>query len=286
MPWGAAGSIEPQGSCACIWRGGVFSSSWRDTLMEIFLSQTFLLACVIGVASGSVGAFIILKRMALVGDALSHVALPGIALALAYHLDPLYGVLVFLIVAAFVVWWLEGKTKLPGDAVVGILFTASLAIGILTIPDTEILESLFGTFPEFSAPVLIVVVGTACILTFLLFLFARRFLFSIVSPELARIEGGGRRHELLLLIIFSFVVALGIKLVGTLLMGALTIIPASIAKNISRNMKMYLPLSSALGGAISVGGVLIADKLSFVPGPTIVLFGVGLFAISLFFVKR
>lgn len=254
--------------------------------MEIFLSQTFLLACVIGVASGSVGAFIILKRMALVGDALSHVALPGIALALAYHLDPLYGVLVFLIVAAFVVWWLEGKTKLPGDAVVGILFTASLAIGILTIPDTEILESLFGTFPEFSAPVLIVVVGTACILTFLLFLFARRFLFSIVSPELARIEGGGRRHELLLLIIFSFVVALGIKLVGTLLMGALTIIPASIAKNISKSMTSYMLLSGFFGALISSGGIILSQVLGTLPGPTIILLGVGCFLCTLVVPRR
>ena len=89
-----------------------------------------------------IGAFIILKRMALVGDALSHVALPGIALALFYAVDPFWGVLIFLLAAAVIVWWLEGRTTLPGDALVGLLFTTSLAVGVLAIPNREIIHSL------------------------------------------------------------------------------------------------------------------------------------------------
>jgi len=204
--------------------------------MITFDIQTLIIALVIGAASGAVGAFIILRRMALVGDALSHVALPGIALALAYHFDPFWGVVAFCLAAAVVVWALEEKTRLYSDALIGLLFTFNLAIGVLTIPDTEILESLFGAFTPLTSPefFFISIAGAAAIA--LIFLYAKHFLFLIVSPELASIKAPrkSRLHGLLLMVLFAFIVALGIKLVGTLLMGALTIIPATISKNISR----------------------------------------------------
>ncbi len=253
--------------------------------MEFYLTQSVLIALAVGASSGAIGAFVILKRLALVGDALSHVALPGIALALSYSIDPFWGVTTFLLGAAVLVWWLEGKTKLPTEAIVGLLFAASLAIGILTIPDTEILESLFGAFPLFPAPVLVLVLTSAAALTFLTFFLARRFLFAIVSPEFSKIHAGVERG-LLLFIIFSFAVALGIKLVGTLLMGALTIIPAAAAKNISRSMAGYMVLSTILGGLIAVGGVATAEILHFLPGPTIILLGVGVFLLSIFWARK
>jgi ABC-type Mn2+/Zn2+ transport system permease subunit len=94
------------------------------------------------------------------------------------------------------------------------------------------------------------------------------------------VNGLGRKHDLALLLIFAMIVALGIKLAGTLLMGALTIIPAAIARNISRSMRGYLILSSLLGAAISVGGMWIAGVLRLLPGPSIILFGVSLFLVS------
>lgn len=254
--------------------------------MEFQLNQSLWIALLVGLASGSIGAFIILRRMALVGDALSHVALPGIALAIFYKTDPFWGVLLFLIVAAFLIWWLEGKSRLPTDAIVGLLFTASLAVGILTIPDHEVLESLFGSFPMLSPVTLLVVLGSAGLMTLLSFIFARRFLFVTVSPEVAKVSGVGGVYDLLLFAIFAIVVALGIKLVGTLLMGALTVIPAAIAKNLSRSMRGYMVLSAIIGGGVAVAGVLISANLGFLPGPLIILSGSFLFLISLFFVKK
>lgn len=254
--------------------------------MEFQLSQSLWIALSVGLASGSIGAFIILRRMALVGDALSHVALPGIALALSYKIDPFWGVLSFLVVAAVLVWWLEGKSRLPTDAIVGLLFTASLAVGILTIPNHEILESLFGTFPLLSPAILFIILGSAGLMTALSFIFARRFLFVTVSSEVAKASGVGRIYDLLLFIIFAVVVALGIKLVGTLLMGALTVIPAAIAKNLSRSMSGYMILSAVIGSGIAVTGVLISGKFGFMPGPLIILSGSFLFLISLFFGRR
>jgi ABC-type Mn2+/Zn2+ transport system permease subunit len=248
--------------------------------------QNLIIAVVVGAASGSIGAFIILERMALVGDALSHVALPGIALALAYGIDPFFGVLVSLALAGVIIWRLEYYTQLPTDALVGILFTGSLAVGILTIPNTEIIESLFGAFPVLSVPMFVGVVGCAVVMIVLSFIYAQKFLFQIVSRDLAKVYGVGEKYHFLLLAIFVLVVALGIKLVGTLLMGALTIIPATIARNITRKMKSYMVLSAVLGGAISVLGTVLARQFNLLPGPTIILIGTFIFLCSLAFSTR
>lgn len=249
--------------------------------MNAVLIQTLAIALTVGVASGAIGAYIILRRMALVGDALSHVALPGIALALFYTLDPFWGVLFFLLAAALLIWWLEGKTKLPIEAIVGLLFTTSLAVGVLLIPDVELIGSLFGAFPKLPAAELAFILIAASAITFLTFLFSKKFLFSIALPELFQLQDSQRHTQLILLVIFSFVVALGIKLVGTLLMGALTIIPAAIAKNTARTMAGFVVVSAILGGVISLGGVAVAFRFGFLPGPTIILIGVALFLFSL-----
>lgn len=251
--------------------------------MTVLSNQYVVIAVLIGVASGVVGSFVILKRMALVGDALSHVALPGIALALAWQVDPFWGALSLLILAAVFVWWLEGRTKLPGDAIVGILFTASLAAGILGIPGEEILDSLFGSFAPLDGIQFALVATAAIAITVATFALAKRTLFSIFAPDIAAIDNPKRLPTLFFLILFSAVVALGIKLVGTLLMGALTIIPASVAKNVSRSMMSYVILSGVVGGAVAGSGTWLASNFLVAPGPIIILIGVGIFFATIAF---
>lgn len=249
--------------------------------MDTIFSQSFIIAFAVGLASGSIGAFVVLRRMALVGDALSHVALPGIALAFVYGIDPFWGVVVSLIGAAFLIFWLETKTRLSSETLVGLLFTASLAVGILLIPDEEIVHSLFGGFPLMPAYLLALVIMSAGAAIALIFFFTRKFAFRAVSSELAEASGVKRGYNLFFFLIFALVVALGIKLVGTLLMGALTIIPAAIARNITRGMKPYIILSALLGATIATLGVLLAYSFDTLPGPTIVLLGIGIFIVSL-----
>lgn len=241
-----------------------------------------IIAVMIGAASGTIGSFVLLRRMALVGDALSHVALPGIALALAFQLDPFWGVLGFLLPASVLVWWLEGKTHLQPETLVGLLFTTSLAIGILTIPQIEIIESLFGGFPALSKTALIGISAASVILIVGALLLAPRFLLATVASEICAPKVR-RQSDLIMLLIFAAIVALGIKLVGTLLMGALTIIPASVARNVTASAKRYILLSAAFGGVMATFGAAIAHRFGWIPGPTIVLFGSALFVLSFAF---
>lgn len=252
--------------------------------MDIFLVYNLIIGIAVGLLSSFIGSFVVLKRMSLVGDALSHVALPGLALAIFWNINPFWGAFVFLAGAAFLVWFLEVKSKLPVDAVVGILFTASLAVGVLTIPDQEILESLFGNFVPSSLLETIYIAIAALALSAVAFFLTKRFLFRVISRDLSDVyQKTSHRDDLLFLLLFAAAVALGIKLVGTLLMGALTVIPAAVAKNISGTMAQYMASSVSIGVAMSIVGILAASALGIVPGPVIILFGVFLFAVSLVF---
>lgn len=255
--------------------------------MDVFLIFNLIIGVAVGLLSSFIGSFAVLKRMSLVGDALSHVALPGLALAIFWNINPFWGAFLFLTAATFLIWFLETKSKLPTDAVVGILFTASLAIGILTIPDQEILESLFGDFVPSSLSETAYIAVSALALAAVALFFTKRFLFRVISKDLSdAYQKTSHRDDLLFLVLFAASLALGIKLVGTLLMGALTIIPAAVAKNISGTMARYMASSVATGVIMSAVGILAAFALGIPPGPVIILFGVFLFAVSLFFRKN
>src|SRR3989344_8346080 len=98
---------------------------------DLYLQLT--VAILIGIGAGYLGSFMVLRRMSLVGDALSHVALPGIALALIWDFNPFFGAFTALFLATICIWVLEKRTELPSETLVGILFTLSLAGGLLLI---------------------------------------------------------------------------------------------------------------------------------------------------------
>src|SRR3972149_4318490 len=112
--------------------------------MEINLLILLATGVLVGASSGYIGSFMVLKRMSLVGDALSHVALPGMAIALLYGFSPIYGALIALSLAVVGIWYLGQHSEVYPEALVGVFFTASLAIGILITPEPELLEALFG----------------------------------------------------------------------------------------------------------------------------------------------
>ena len=101
-----------------------------------------LVAATVAASASLLGSFAILKRMALVGDALSHVALPGMALALFFKINPFLGAVVFLGVTVAGIWLVEYKSSLPLETIVGVFFTASLALGALIMPEHELIEAL------------------------------------------------------------------------------------------------------------------------------------------------
>ncbi len=247
------------------------------------LITSLLVGLFVGAASGYLGSLMVLKRMALVGDALSHVALPGIGIALTYGINPFLGAFTALAIGILLVWQLEKKTEIPAEAIVGLIFAVSLAIGLLVTPEPELLESLFGDISSVSIfdAVLAVILSSAVVVVS--GLIRKKIALEIISPDLARSQGlNSRLLSLAFLGMVAVVVALGVKVVGTLLMGSLVIIPALAAKNLARTFGFYGWASLILGAFCAVGGILLAPVLNFPPGPIVVLVSAGIFVISLF----
>src|SRR6266511_5330391 len=90
--------------------------------------ETLVVSVVVAVAAGLIGCFAVMRRMALAGDAFSHVALPGIGVALALHLHPMIGAIAMLFFGALMVWALEDASRVATETIIGVVFSAALAI--------------------------------------------------------------------------------------------------------------------------------------------------------------
>lgn len=241
--------------------------------MEITLLHILLAGMVTSAAGGLLGSFALLKRMALVGDALSHVALPGIALGLLFHFNPFVGSLAFLLLGTTLIWAVEHKTNLPVDTLVGVLFVLALAVGALLTPEQELLEALFGDITQLSATGFWISLLLGGFIVAVLLALWRKLTLTMISSELAK-STGLRPHtvEFVFLTLFALVVAVGITFTGVLLMGALVIIPAAISRNIARSMSSYMFLSAFLGVAGAVVAILASSFYGVAPGPAFVIF--------------
>lgn len=250
----------------------------------LFLQLT--VGILIGLGAGYLGSFMILKRMSLVGDVISHVALPGIAIALIFEIYPFWGALAALFLAVIGIWFLEKKTELPSDTLVGIFFALSLALGILITPEPELLESLFGDITKIGLIDLFVTIAMTAILFLIMFRIYRGLTLSVVSKQLAQSMGiNVSKISLLFLLLVAMIVALGIKVTGVFLMGALVIVPAAAAKNISVNLANFTRLAALFGGLSALGGILFASHFNLHPGPIVVLSSGIIFLFTLLFKK-
>ena len=247
------------------------------------LAYAILAGVFAGVASGYMGSLMVAKRMALVGDVLSHVALPGIALGILLNFNPFLGAFAFLLTAVAATWYLERSTRLPLDAVIGVMFVFALAVGVLLTPEPDLLEALFGDIASVAWLDAALAVGISTLVVLLGRSIYSGVVLSHISEELAvsaKVRVGWVTFVYLFLV--AVVVAIGIKVVGTLLVGALVILPAAAAKNVSRSLSRYGALSAAFGGVSAVAGIGLASVTGIPAGPLVVLVGTATFLGSVF----
>ncbi len=240
-----------------------------------------LLPLSMAAAAGLVGSVAVMRRMALASDALSHVALPGIAIALLLHASPLLGGILALLLGTFLVWALEYKTSIPTDVVVGVVFSAALAIGSMLTSGEELLEALFGA-PSSPGPVDIVL---GLMAAFLVIAFVLRWrsqlVIRLVSPDLACPAGiNVSRIDLLYLLAFAITIALGLRYLGVLLMGSLIIIPAATAMRLGKNLRSMQMISVAIAMLTTLSGTLLAPVLGLAGGPLTIAIAAGIFFAS------
>jgi len=236
------------------------------------------------IAAGLVGSFAVMRRMALASDAMSHVALPGIGIALLLHVNPVLGGVVALVSGAVVIWLLQHRTRIPTEAIVGVVFSAALAVGSMLTSGEELLEALFGSAQAPGRTETLISVGLAGVIVGFVLRARHRLLLSLVSADLARTAGVKvARLDLSYLLAFALTVALGLRYLGILLMGSLIIIPAATARHVTRSLDTMLVAAAGLAVAATVIGTLWARALDLPGGPLIITVAAGFFALGVVF---
>lgn len=234
-------------------------------------SEALILAAVMAVAAGLVGCFAVMRRMSLAGDALSHVALPGIGVALALHVNPLFGAIAMLFFGALLVWSLEDRSRLATETVVGVVFSTALAVGSMITSGEDLIAALLGSAGAVSwSEVVVSLIAATVVITFVV---SRKeaLVVALVSPDIARTAGVNvPLLNLLYLEMFALTVALGLRYLGVLLMGSLIIIPAATAKRLSKNLNQMLTLAALAALVATLAGSTLARSLHRETGPLIV----------------
>ncbi len=265
-------------------------------MISEFFSYGFVLR---GLAAGSLvaaacallGVFLVLKRLSLIGDGLSHVCLTGVALGLLTQTSPLYMSVPVVLLSSLGILKIMDKVKIYGDAAIGIVSAAGLAVGIFITAlaggfNADLFGFLFGSILTVGrAEVFWCAVLLAALLLFLL-VFYRDLIAASFDEAFARTRGVPvRRLNAALIVFTSLAVVLAFKVVGIFLISALIILPPVSALMTARTFKQVLVLS-CLFALLSVwSGVYISFVFDIPSGATVILANLAIFVLS-FVVSR
>ncbi|WP_298862279.1 metal ABC transporter permease [uncultured Sulfitobacter sp.] len=254
-------------------------------MLDDFILRAALAGLGVALAAAPLGCFVVWRRMAYFGDATSHAAILGVALALATELPIFAGVLAVALAMALLVTTLSER-QVNSDALLGVLAHAALALGLVAVSLIEgvrvDLESyLFGEILAVTVQDLVVIwTGAGLVLALLVWRW-QALLTSTLSPDLATASGiSPRREQLILTLALAVTVAVAIKVVGALLIAAMLIIPAAAARPFARTPEAMAALAVAVGTLSALGGLAGAFAFDTPAGPSIVTMAAALFAIS------
>lgn len=258
-------------------------------LSHDFLLRALVAAVLVGFVTANLGVFVVLRKMAFFSDAIAHASLTGIALGLLIGINPLLGAIAFSVLIAVGIGLLQKHSTIPIDTVIGVFFSASIALGVLILTllpgyRADLFGYLFGDILAVSPNDLFVLGIVAAASVGLVAWTYRSWLGIAFHADLAAISGVRvARMDYLFLITLALVVALGIKLVGTVLIGSLIVIPAAAAKNVSPNLRTLFALAAFFGMASGVLGLAASYALDAPAGPSIVVTATAIFALSFLF---
>jgi ABC-type Mn2+/Zn2+ transport system permease subunit len=253
---------------------------------------SLVLVLLTALAAGLVGSFALMKRMSLAGDVVSHIALPGLGLALLFKVNPLVGAAIALFCGTILIWHLQKSATMTTDVAIGVIFTAALAIGIVLTPSEDLIEALFGGFQSLTPLWFAIGLFAVGVVVAFVWMFRHQLILSLFSPELAAATGVKvSRLNLYFLLVFSLTVLLGLRFLGAMLVGALIIIPAAIGRQLTHTLTAFLVASSAASVLSVLLGFMISRfyphftianvTLNLTLGPAIIAMATILFLLSL-----
>ena len=257
-----------------------------EGLMEFhFLQNAFVSAVVIGAVAGILGSFIILRGMSLMGDAISHAVLPGVALSYILGINFFIGALVFGLLASFLIAFVNQNSTIKGDTAIGITFSSFLALGVILISvaksSTDLFHILFGNILAVQDVDLLITLVVSVIVVVVILAYFKELQVTSFDPVFAQSAGMNVKfYHYLLMFLLALVSITAMQSVGTVMIVALLITPAATAYLYSNRLKTMLILAAIFGSLSSILGLFIGYTFNIAIGSTIVLTAAALFVVS------
>jgi zinc transport system permease protein len=259
-------------------------------MMELFqysfVQRALIAGILIALLAAVLGVFLVLRKLSLIGDGLSHVSFGGLAIGLALGILPTYAAIPVALLGSLLILKLVEHTRVYGDAAIGIVSAVGIAIGVVIASlgggfNVDLMSYLFGNILAITPTELLL---TAIVSAFVL-LFVMRFvgeLFAMTfDAAYARTLGiRTRKIDMMFFAVTSVVVVLAIQLVGVLLVSAMLILPAATALQLTRSFKGSIMFSSLIAVMSVLAGTVVSFLLNVPTGATIVLMSFAAFVIA------
>lgn len=261
-----------------------------EPLQYNFMQRSLIIAVMVGLLCAVVGSYLMVQRLALLGDAISHSVLPGLAIAFMVGANIFVGAFIAGVVSTIAITWIRTRSPIKEDAAMGIVFSAFFALGITLITliqkdnKIDLNHFLFGNILGVTSQE---VRDTAIIAAFVLlvvFLLYKELLFYTFDPLGAQAAGlpvNQLNFGLMLLIALTIVASM--KTVGVILVLSLLITPGATAYLLVKRLHEVMILGAVIGIASSISGMYLSYFYNLPSGPAIVLVVSGLFVLSLLF---
>ncbi|MCU9592996.1 metal ABC transporter permease [Caldibacillus thermolactis] len=265
-----------------------------------FLQNSFLTGMLIGIIAPLLGVFIVVRKLSLIADALSHISLSGIAatmLAATYSpilstISPLYGGMLFSVIGALSIEKLRSVYKHFEELAIPIIMSIGIGLGVIFISladgfNQDLFGYLFGSVSAVGRTDLfsIFIIGLLVVLT-IFFVFKELFLLAF-DEEFGKAQGiRSSTVHFIFIILVALVIAISIRIVGVLLVSSLMTLPVAASMRVSKSFKQTIFFSIIFGEVAVVGGLVSAFYLDLAPGGTIVCILAIILIITILFTKK
>ncbi len=267
---------------------GVLPDSVAEAFQYAFMQRALLTSMLVGAICGLLSCFVVLKRWSLLGDAISHAVLPGVAVAYLLGWPFFIGAFITGALTSLGIGAIERHTRIKSDAAMGLMFTGAFAVGIVIVSkiasSTHLLHILFGNVLGVQPSALLLTLVAGVITLLVVWLAYRPLMLYAFDPQQAQALGfntGVIHYGLILLLTLTIVASL--ETVGIILVVAMLITPGATAHLLTDRFATMLAISVMVGVSAAVLGLWLSFVLDVASGGTIVLVATGLFFLALLF---
>lgn len=260
----------------------------QDFLQFDFLRNSLCAGILIGFVAPLLGVFVVIRRLSLIADALSHVTLSGIAASLLLEkavftggfLNPLYMGMMFSVGGALLIEKLRSVYKHYQELAIPIILSAGIGLGVIFISlangfNTDLFNYLFGSVSAVSSSDLYTIVAIAVLVIIVIILLYKELFLLSFDEEYATATGlRAKWIHFVFIIMVALVIAVSMRVVGILLVSSLMTLPVAASIRIARGFKQTIVYSVIFGEIAAVGGLVVSYQLDLAPGGTIVMIAV------------